>query len=381
MHPFSLLIKPACADCNLHCAYCFYLDRREMFPAPGPHRMSQAVLEATIRSYLALPLPEHSFAWQGGEPTLMGVEFFRRAVGLQKQYARPGARVSNGLQTNATLIDDEFAELLGRGKFLVGVSLDGPPDLHDRYRRTAGGKGSHAEVLRGIEALGRHGVEFNILTLVSDANVRRPREVYRYLRDSGFLYHQYIPCVEFDPAGGLLPFSVTGEAWGEFLCELFDEWHAADTRRVSIRLFDAVLMYMVEGFRPACTMAPDCRQYFVVEHDGGIYPCDFFVRPELLLGNVVGGDWSALWESEAYRAFGARKGLLHPACGPCAFRTWCAGGCPKERLARGDGARPLSVLCAGWKQFYAHTLDRFRALARQIVAERQGGLDPRRTMR
>jgi len=241
MNPFSLLIKPASADCNLRCEYCFYLDRSELYPETKKHRMSQEVLERMISSYMALPQQQYTFGWQGGEPTLMGVEFFREAVRLQKKHGRMGAIVANGLQTNATLIDDEFAAHLAKYNFLVGVSIDGPEELHNTYRKNAGGGGSHADVMRGVESLKRNNAEFNVLVLVNKANVRQARRVYRYLCENGIFHHQYIPCVEFDENGELLPFAINGGEWGDFLCELYDLWLPDDTRRVSIRYFDALL--------------------------------------------------------------------------------------------------------------------------------------------
>ena len=216
MKPFSLLIKPASADCNLRCPYCFYLDRALLYPDETVHRMSDGVLDRMIAGFMALDMPQYSFCWQGGEPTLMGVDFFKRVVELQKKHGRAGASVANGLQTNATLIDDKLAAHLGEYNFLLGVSLDGPEEMHNEIRTTAGGRGSHADVLRGIECLRRSNVEFNILTLVSSANFDRPGDVYRYLADNGFFFHQYIPCVEFDKSGKPLPFSINASP-----CECF----------------------------------------------------------------------------------------------------------------------------------------------------------------
>ena len=217
MKPFSLLIKPASADCNLRCDYCFYLDHDRLYPASRVHRMPPAVLERMISSYLALEMDCHVFMWQGGEPTLMGLEFFRKVTSLQVKHGRPGTRVVNGLQTNALLLDDEFARHLARYNFLVGVSLDGPAAVHDRHRKTAAGGGSHARVLAAIEHLRRHQVAFNILTLVTAANVQRAAEIYAYLTQKDFNYLQFIPCVEFSGDGRPLPYTVGSRAWGRFL--------------------------------------------------------------------------------------------------------------------------------------------------------------------
>ncbi|MEW6667697.1 MAG: anaerobic sulfatase maturase [Thermodesulfobacteriota bacterium] len=370
MKPFSLLIKPASADCNLRCEYCFYLDRRALYPETSQHRMSDEILEALIRGYMATDQPQYVFAWQGGEPCLMGLDFYRRVVELQQRYGRGSASVANAMQTNAVLLGDEFVRHLARYHFLVGVSLDGPADIHDRYRCNAAGRGSHADVLGGISRLKRHEVSFNILTLVSDANVRRGREVYRYLREEGFLFQQYIPCVEFDGAGRLQGFSVSGEAWGDFLCEIYDEWSKGDTRDVSVRFFDAVLSLLVDGRSTVCHMAQDCSKYFVVEYNGDVYPCDFFVQRDLRLGNIGERSWKEFLQHPAYRRFSARKADWHKTCAACPYRLLCAGDCPKHRGNGGAGSPQLSSLCIGYKRFFDHALDGFRKLAEETQEER-----------
>lgn len=369
MHPFSLLIKPASADCNLRCAYCFYRDRAALYPETSVHRMSGAVLERLIGSFMATDQPAHVFGWQGGEPSLMGSDFFRQVTTLQQRYGRPGAQVSNGFQTNATLITDDLAQLMAQHKFLVGVSLDGPPELHNRYRFDAAGQPSHAQVMQGISTLRQHQVEFNILVLVSAANVKHGRTVYRYLRDQGLCFHQYIPCVEFDADGKPLPFAITGQQWGAFLCDVFDEWIKTDTRKVSVRLFDSILEFALHGSRNVCDMHTTCCQYLLVEHNGDVYPCDFFVRPELKLGNLMEQGWEELVASPLYARFGARKAQIHPVCRTCRYLSLCAGDCQKHRLRQGQDPRQLSWLCAGLRPFYAHTLEAFSRLARDIQQE------------
>ncbi|MGQ9662546.1 MAG: anaerobic sulfatase maturase [Kiritimatiellia bacterium] len=373
---FSLLVKPASADCNLRCSYCFYLDKCRLYPETVRHRMSHEVLEQMIRSYMATSQPQYVFGWQGGEPTLMGLDFFKEVTVLQARWAPRGAVVANGLQTNGTLLTDEFARHLAQYKFLCGISLDGPPAIHDSNRRTPDGRGTHAAVLRGIEMLKRHGVEFNVLTLVSSANVGHPLEIYRYLRDSGFVYQQYIECVEFAPNGELAPYAISGRQWGEFLCTVFDEWWVHDTRQVSVRLFDSILTLLVTGGANLCQMANDCRQYFVVEYNGDVYPCDFFVDPYLRLGNVTENTWEEMLTSSVYAEFGSRKRMWNEACRRCAFVRFCAGDCPKNRPLRARDPRRLSVLCEGWRRFYAHALPRLEQLAQGIRVERMGGESP-----
>ena len=371
MTPFSLLIKPASSDCNLRCRYCFYLGTCKFYPETGRRRMGVATLDRTIASYMATPQPVHTFGWQGGEPTLMGVDFYRRAVGMQAAYAQPGTRIANGLQTNGTLLDDEFAAFLAEYRFLVGVSLDGPATLHDAERRTAGGRGSHGMALAGIECLRRNRVEFNILTLVNRTNVSKPVEVYDYLVEQGFFYHQYVECVEFAPDGTPQPFAITGRAWGDFLCRIFDRWYSRDTRKVSVRLFDTVLAGIVDGVSTICMSGEDCRKYFVVEYNGDVYPCDFHVRPSWKLGNVTTDGWTTLQQLPAYGAFGERKRKWNTKCAGCEFLPFCKGDCPKNRGGpeNRDPAR-LSHLCEGWRQFYQYTLPRFQELAEDINRER-----------
>ena len=255
--------------------------------------------------------------------------------------------------------------------FLVGISIDGPPEIHDFNRITIGGAGSHELVMRGLAALNRNQVEYNVLTLVNSHSASRPLDIYRYLRDDlKIMFHQYIECVEFDQDGKLMPYSVSPEAWGEFLCKIFDEWYAHDVRQVSVRLFDSILAKMVDGVANVCSIGNNCCQYFVVEHDGSIYPCDFFVQPEWRLGNVDGVDWEAMQNLPLYREFGKRKGMVADQCTVCRYFALCAGCCQKNRPGRGNLPGELSVLCYGWKMFYEHTVDRFKELAKSIIKER-----------
>lgn len=386
--------------------------------------MSEAVLERLISTYLATDQPVYAFGWQGGEPTLMGLEFFQTVVRLQKRYARPGSSVSNGLQTNGTLLTDAMAAFFTEYKFLLGVSLDGPPEIHDHYRKHADDRGTHREVMRGIRALRRQGTEFNALTLVTQANVHRGKGVYRYLKEEGFFFHQYIPCVEYDVKGTPLPWSITGEEWGRFLLDIFEAWYPQDIRAISIRQFDSILSKLLTGRATVCSMGESCDSYFVVEHNGDVYPCDFFVDPSLKLGNIQKAKgWDEFLASPLYRAFGARKGKTHPHCTNCPYLEFCYGDCLKHRLPMlapsispatpvptaalaasptdphkleisrnaqvsdapaahpgGDSAPTLafsspaalsappylSVLCEGWQLFYANTLPIFRELSQQV---------------
>ena len=367
MKPFSLLIKPASADCNLRCEYCFYIDHLnglEHVP-----RMSDEVLEAMIASYMRTNQGNsYAFGWQGGEPTIMGLKFFKKVVELQQKYGKTGTVVQNGLQTNCTLITDEMAKFFGEYKFLLGVSLDGPEYLHDHYRKTIRQKPTHALVMRGIENLKRNKVEFNILTLVNNLTVKKAKEIYNYHKEKGYFYHQYIPCVEYDENNNPYPFSITGEEWGEFLCEIFDEWIKEDVNKISIRVFDSILEFLVYNRYNVCSMQDNCCQYFVVEHDGNVFPCDFFVRKELLIGNVLTGTWEEFLKSPTYLHFGRQKTMWNDECNTCSYLKLCHGGCQKNRVGGPQSSKTLSVLCKGWKKFYTHALPSFVVLAKEVRA-------------
>ena len=367
---FSLLIKPASADCNLHCDYCFYLDKKRLYPHERAHRMDAATLEHLVKTYLATQQPVYTFTWQGGEPCLVGTRFFKQVTDLQKKFARPGSRIANGLQTNATLIDDSLAQHLARHNFLVGCSLDGPPEIHDRYRRYPDARPSHAVVSKGIQTLRRHGVAVNILVLVSKANVNQAREVYGYLKDKGYYYQQYIPCVEFDKHGRPLPYSVNAQEWGRFLSDIFDCWFPQDIQQVSIRYFDALLNKRLGLDEGLCSLSTNCCQYLVVEYNGDIYPCDFFVEKDLCLGNIQDTTWASALASPVYATFGRQKSMLSQKCQECGFLDFCMGDCQKHRRSGTPGEPPLSYLCGGWLEFLEHTQPAFETLKKWVQSGR-----------
>ncbi|MCF8126688.1 MAG: anaerobic sulfatase maturase [Desulfotignum sp.] len=370
-HPFSLLVKPVSADCNLRCRYCFYLPRSALYAQNRTHRMSDVVLEKLIKTYMATDQPVHAFCWQGGEPTLAGLDFYTKVTALQKKYAGSGARVSNTIQTNATLITEKMAAFFARNRFLVGCSLDGPGKIHNRHRLTIAGKPTHQAVMKGIETLRRHQVQFNILTLVTRANAGHAIKVYHYLKKNRFHFQQYIPCVEFDDDQRLLPFAVTGEQWGDFLNTVFDAWYLSDVDTVSIQNFDAVLAKKVYGINSVCVMADNCCQYFVVEYNGDVYPCDFFVEPLLKIGNIMEDTWKTLQGSAAYQDFGRHKANMNELCSRCEFHSLCSGGCLKNRMYKGNPPQNVSILCPGLKRFYRHTRDRFDTLSKTIIRRRR----------
>ncbi len=370
MTPFSLLIKPSSADCNLECTYCFYLSRKELYPEQHRHQMSERVLESLVSSYLATRQPVYTFGWQGGEPTLMGRAFFRKITEAQQRFGRRGTTISNGLQTNGTMVTAELASHLARYRFLVGLSIDGPREIHDENRVRPSGRGSYQDTLRAVELFRRHHVEFNVLSVVSTANVGEPERVYQHLKSLDVAYHQYIPCVEFDESGNPLPFTITGKQWGEFLIGIFDQWISNDTEQVSVRNFDAVLSMLVDNRPTTCTLARICNQYFVVEWNGDVYPCDFFVDKEKRLGNLLADSWEDLASSPLYREFGRRKSRWSDECARCPYLRLCAGDCPKMRYRFGEDPTSLSWLCEGWKLFYAHALPELKRLAKRVKARR-----------
>ncbi len=326
--------------------------------------MDENTLETLIRKYLSTQQYQYIFSWQGGEPMLMGFDFYKRVIKLQKEYASTGSVIGNGLQTNGLVIDESWAEFLSQSNFLVGISLDGPEYIHNKFR-VFPGKNAFEAVMKAIEILKRYNVEFNTLTVVSSAHKGKAKEVYWFLKEAGSNFHQYIPCVEYTTDGKRLPWTIEGKEWGNFLCELFEAW-VSDSQRVSIRLFDSVLLKLLKHSPGVCQMEGNCCQYFVIEHNGDVFPCDFFVRSSLLLGNIMKDDWEDFFNSERYINFGLKKSKWHPGCDRCEFLNLCMGDCQKHRIKTKKVDRPKSVLCEGWKIFYSRTLNEFKKLANQI---------------
>lgn len=360
---FFLLIKPASADCNLKCSYCFYLDKKDLYLEQSCHRMSEEVLEKLISSYLERDQKQYNISWQGGEPSLMGVEFFKKITDLEMKYGQKGKFMANAFQTNGTLITDELAKHLKKFRFLVGVSLDGNAEMHDYYRKTIDNRGSHSDVMKGIDLLDKNNVKYNILTLVNTSNVKKGKELYKYLKEEGFFYHQYTPCVEFDKDGNILEFTITAKEWGAFLCDIFDEWLKTDVNKVSIRLFDSILSSLIYNKNNMCSMEDNCSKYFVVEHNGDVYPCDFFVEEKRKLGNIMDNTWDELLLKDEYILFGKEKANWNNKCNRCNYLNLCLGDCLKHRYKVGKDAKELSYLCEGWKIFYKHSLTKFKKLA------------------
>ncbi|MCY2927025.1 MAG: anaerobic sulfatase maturase [Planctomycetota bacterium] len=369
---FHVMAKPTGARCNLDCAYCFFLKKESLYPG-SDFRMSDEVMEQYIRQTIAAQAgPYVTIAWQGGEPTLMGLEFFRRAVAVENDALRPGMTVENTLQTNGVLLDDEWCEFLHENRFLVGLSVDGPREMHDAYRRDKAGRSVFDKVIRAARRMREHQVEFNVLCTVNAVNGDHPLELYRFFRDElETPYLQFIPIVERDNAtgnqegSGVTARSVRPEQYGRFLIGVFDEWVRHDVGRMFVPFFDGVLMSYVRGRSSLCVLSPTCGEAVALEHNGDVYSCDHFVEPAYLLGNIARTPLGALVWSAKQRAFGAAKSIALPGpCRTCRFLFTCHGECPKNRvLATPDGQPGLNWLCDGLKAFFEHTERPMRAMA------------------
>ena len=376
---FHVMLKPRGPICNLECAYCYYLSKERLYPG-SRFRMSETLLEEFTRQYIeAQRVPEVTFGWQGGEPTLMGLDFFQRAVEFQRKYCRPGMRILNTLQTNGTLLDDAWCRFFRAHNFLIGLSLDGPREVHDAYRVDKGGSPTFDRVMAGAALLKKHRVEFNILTTVHAANAEHPLEVYRFLRDEvGAPFVQFIPIVQrdnttgFQEGEGVTERSVTGRQYGDFLIAIFDEWVRQDVGRVFVQIFDVALAARL-GQRPGlCLFEETCGTAMVLEHNGDLYACDHFVEPRWRLGNIRETPLIEMVGSEQQRRFGlAKRDALPRFCRTCEVRFVCNGACPKNRILRTpDGEPGLNTLCEGYKAFFTHIERPMRIMAEELKAGR-----------
>ena len=365
---FHVMTKPIGPLCNLDCKYCFYLEKEKLFPAGENFKMSDEVLEAYIRKYIqSQNTPEIQFAWQGGEPTLMGLDFFRKVTALQRQCAN-GRPINNSFQTNGTNLDDEWCEFFAREKFLIGLSLDGPEQIHNRYRVDKSGAGSHERVMTALQTLKKWRVEFNTLTCVTRQSPDEAVEIYDFLKQQGVQFMQFIPIVErVDGLDGsaVTPWSVSSEGFGDFLNAIFDEWIKADVGRVFVNIFD-VMLSAWSGMEPGlCTFARRCGQAVAMEHDGGVYSCDHYVYPSHFLGNIMDTSLEEMLYSPAQVKFGNDKwDALPKVCRECDFLFACNGECPKHRFIHApDGEPGLNYLCAGYKKFFEHIDPTMRKMA------------------
>jgi uncharacterized protein len=331
--------------------------------------MSDEVLEKLVKDYMNLRFPESGFAWQGGEPTLMGLDFYKKTVELQRRYGVPGQAVSNALQTNAILLDDQWCRFLHENKFLVGISIDGPKELNDYYRVDHSGSGTYDKVIRAIENCKEYNVEFNILVLLNHRNADYPDELFDFFVENGIRFLQFIPCVEFDvTTGKVADFSVTPQQYGEFLCSIFDRWYEYGPQNLSIRDFDSILSYCLNDKHTICTFDRQCSQYIVVEHTGDCFPCDFFVEPEWRLGSILETPIQQLASSAKKRAFARAKQNLCDKCLLCRHLALCRGGCMKDKATLNKNRSRESFFCESYKRFFDYAMPKFMQIAAQINA-------------
>jgi len=389
---FHLLAKPTGAVCNLDCSYCFFLSKEMLYPG-SRFRMADELLEAYVRQLIEAHarVAEVTIAWQGGEPTLMGLEFFRRSVELAERYLRPGQRAVYTIQTNGTLLDEDWAAFFREHAFLVGLSIDGPRELHDAYRVNKGGKGSFEQVMGGLAQLGAAGVEWNALTTIHAANAEHGRQVYRFLRDEcGARFIQFIPIIERVSEAnedGMVPWSswrdrplyvqegdrvtgrsVTAEQYGRFLSDVFEEWVRRDVGEVYVQMFDVALANWYGEPPGLCIHSETCGLALALEHTGDLYCCDHFVEPKYRLGNIRETHMLDLVASDRQRQFGLDKRETLPQyCLECDVRFACHGGCPKDRFIKTpDGEPGLNYLCAGYKEFFHHIDDAMRFMCDRL---------------
>jgi uncharacterized protein len=358
-HEFQVFVKPAGATCNLDCHYCYYLKKEELYPEAKPFHMHGDLLEEYIVQQIEIaPEPVINFFWHGGEPTILGPDYFRKIVELQRKHRPQDRRITNSIQTNGVILNEEWCRFFAAEGFAVGLSLDGPQALHDRYRVTKGQKPTHKQVMQGYRLLRQHKIPVDILCVVHAENVQYPLQVYRFFKEIKAQYVSFIPLVELrpPPERGVSPRTVPADAFGIFLCTIFDEWVRQDIGRIMVQIFE-------ESARPAsgqnhslCIFRSTCGDLPVIEHNGDFYSCDHFVTPEHRLGNIRETPLLALLESPAQGAFGqAKLDKLPRYCQECAVRAMCNGGCPKDRIMQTpDGQSGLNYLCAGYKRFFEH---------------------------
>ncbi|MGD9345800.1 MAG: anaerobic sulfatase maturase [Candidatus Aminicenantes bacterium] len=380
---FQVFVKPTGAVCNLDCHYCYYLKKTDLYPKEKSFRMPDDVLEEYIIQHIdAYPEEIIRFSWHGGEPTVLGLDYFRKIVALQRKHKPSGKRIMNGMQTNGTLLDEEWCRFLADEGFAVGVSLDGPKDMHDRYRLTRDKKSTFADTLNGYKLLREHGVNCDILCVVNALNVQHPIEVYRFFKETEAPYVSFLPMVErlseaqnkvnpntfpAETYGGVSHDTMTAEAWGDFLCAIFDEWVEQDVGRIKVQIFEEAARTAFDQEHSLCIFRPVCGDIPVVEHNGDFYSCDHFVDAEHRLGNIMTVPLVELLESPAQRAFGkSKRDTLPRYCLDCEVRDMCNGECPKNRFTRApDGEQGLNYLCAGYKRFFTHC----RPFVQEVAAQ------------
>lgn len=384
--PMYIMLKPAGSLCNMRCQYCYYLEKGQMYKEDKNRVISDSMLETFIKNYIeSQTLPQVLFTWHGGETLMRPVSFYKRALELQRYYAG-GRQIDNCIQTNGTLITGEWCKFFKENNFLVGVSIDGPQEFHDEYRKTASGGPSFQKVMKGIQLLNKYGVEWNALAVVNDFNADYPLDFYHFFKEIGCHFIQFTPIVErkvsrpdgltlapgMEEGGELLDFSVTPEQWGTFLCEIFDEWVRNDVGDYYIQLFDATLANWVGQIPGVCTMAEECGHAGVMEYNGDVYSCDHFVFPEYRLGNLGERSLYELMNSEKQKEFAEnKKKRLPQQCLECEFLFACHGECPKNRFVKDEYGNPgLNYLCKGYKMFFDHVAPYMDFMKAEFLAER-----------
>ena len=368
-----IVAKPIGPKCNLNCKYCFYLEKQALFPKGKDYVMSDEVLQAYIFKYITLqPTPTVQFVWQGGEPTLLGLDFYKRVIELQKPFADQ-KEITNSLQTNGTLLDDEWCEFLREYNFLVGISLDGPKAVHDRYRKDRGGKGSFDKVMRGLKLLQKHDVEFNVMATVARETAYLPLEIYHFFKEQGVDVIQFAPVIErmagepeqllgLKLAGHSSPnnfevtdWSVEPEAYGDFLIAIFEEWVRNDVGNTFVMNFEWALNAWIGNSSPVCQHAKSCGKAIMMEHNGDLYACDHSMYPEFKLGNIVHDDPVQLAEQSLAKDFGVKETNLPDSCSDCEVLRACWGGCPKHRFSKiYDQGPERYYLCLGYRKYLLH---------------------------
>lgn len=385
--PLYVMLKPVGALCNLACDYCYYLEKSKLYTHNPRHVMSDELLERFIQEYIeSQTIPQVMFTWHGGETLMRPLSFYKRAVELQKQYGQ-GRQIDNSIQTNGTLLTDEWCEFFRDNNFLVGISIDGPQDFHDEYRRNKMGAPSFHKVMQGINLLKKHGVQYNCMAVVNDYNADYPLEFYNFFKEIGCEFLQFAPIVERlkddrssptllasakDKEAELAPFSVSPKQWGNFLCTIFDEWVRKDVGKLFIQIFDSTLANWVGEQPGVCTMAKTCGHAGVMEFNGDVYSCDHFVFPEYKLGNIYKDPLASMMYSDKQLKFGADKfDKLPKQCKECNVLFACNGECPKNRFTYDKyGEYGLNYLCEGFYQFFNHVAPYMDFMKKELLAKR-----------
>ena len=385
--PLYVMLKPAGAHCNLACKYCYYLEKNNLYDKSHRHIMSDEMLEQFTREYIeAQTMPQVLFTWHGGEPLMRSIDFYKKALTLQKKYAR-GRRIDNVIQTNGTMLTDEWCEFFAQNNWLVGISIDGPQEYHDHYRLTTTGNPSWQKVMHGIELLKKHHVEWNAMAVVNAYNANHPLEFYHFFKDNGCQYLQFTPIVERltqhqdgrtlasladDKEIPLADFSVTPEQWGSFLCAIFDEWVHNDVGKMFVEIFDCTLANWMGVLPGICAYSKNCGHAGVMEHNGDVYSCDHFVFPEYKLGNIRDHTLIEMLYGDKQHAFSRLKHTSLPRqCKECDMEFACHGECPKNRFEKDKYGEPgLNYLCKGYYQYYSHVAPYMDFMKRELQAQR-----------